>query len=98
MLRAAEVSDAWIALTPSLPSGFPGGGKLGAEGASWDPCVGGAKEPLVKSGFLLLVGVESRAPLPLGFGFLNFPNPCRVLCPAFWILSATRKNSLSLWI
>ncbi len=80
MLRVAEVSDAWIALTPSLPSGFPRGGKLDAEGASRDPCVGGAREPLVKSGFSLLAGAERRAPSLLGFGFLKSIRKGGIVC------------------
>jgi hypothetical protein len=83
MLRAAEVSGAWIALPSSLPRGFPEGGELDAERASWDPCLGGTKEPLVKREFLLLVGAENQAPPSLGLGFLNFPSPFRALRPAF---------------
>jgi hypothetical protein len=57
------------------------------------------KDPLAKSVFPLLVGTKRPAPSPLGIGLLlNLSKPCRALRLAFRILSATRKNSLSLEI
>ncbi len=99
LLRAAESSVVWIVFFPSLLSGLPEKGELGAEGASRDPCTGGAKDPLAKGESLLLVGAGNWAPPPLGFDLhLNLPKPCRALRLAFRILSAIRKNSLNMEI
>jgi hypothetical protein len=57
------------------------------------------RDLLAKGVFPLLVGTKRQAPLPLGFGLLlNLSKLCRALRPAFRILSAMRKNSLSLEI
>jgi hypothetical protein len=98
----AGTYDAWIIFLSFLLSGFPEGESLGAEEEARELCTIGiteAKDPLVKGAFSPLDGTKSQAPLSLGFVLLlNLPKPCRVLRPAFLILSATRKNSLSLEI
>jgi hypothetical protein len=102
LLGAAGTSNARIAFLSSLLGGFPKGRSLGTEGEARKLCTIGAtkaKDPLVKGVFSPLDGTESRAPPLLGFVLLlNLPKPCYALRLAFLILSATRKNSLSLEI
>ncbi len=98
----AGTSGARISFLLSLLSRFPERKSLCARGVSRELCTDGVtkvRDPLAKGVFPLLVGTERRAPLLLGFSLLlNLPKPCRVLRPAFRILSTTRKNSLSLEI
>jgi hypothetical protein len=95
-------SDARIFFFSFLPNGFSNEKKLCVRGPSLEPCTSGvAKEkgPLAKAEVPLLIGAKKRASPQLGFGLLlNLPKPCRELHPAFQILSATRRNSLSLEI
>jgi len=82
--------------------GFPEGKLLCAGGVSQEFYTDGVtkvRDPLAKGVFPLLVRTKRQAPPPLGFGLLlNLPKPYRVLRPAFRILSAMKKNSLSLEI
>jgi hypothetical protein len=84
-----------------LPSGFSKEKMLCVGEASRELCSDGvAKErgPLAKGESSFLIGTEERAPPPLGFSLFNLLKPCRELRLTFQILSATRRQSLSLEI
>ncbi len=100
-LSMAGSTSAWLMFFPPLLSELLGRKVLGTEGASRKPCASGSEDPLAIDEISLLVGEEVRAPSPpLGFSLLhlNLPRPCCAPRPAFRILLATRKNSLSLEI
>jgi hypothetical protein len=102
LLGAAETSGARISFFSSLSSGFSEGEALCVREASrelYTNRVAKERGPLAKGENPLLIGTEKQVLPPLGFGLLlNLPKPYRELRPTFRILSATRKNSLSLEI
>jgi len=63
-LGTAEIFGARIALVPSLLSGLPRRGRLGAKGALRDPCASGAKDPLMEDGSFgggwILIACQSK--------------------------------------
>ncbi|CAK9871349.1 unnamed protein product [Sphagnum jensenii] len=100
-LRVAKAAGVWLVFFLSLVIVPLGGEEFGAERASQGPCADESEDLLAMIELPLLVGEGVQAlSLPLGFNLLPFSLliPCRTPHPAFRILSATRKNSLSLEI